>query len=238
MKKRAEKKRKRNFRIAIIAFHAAVVLLIVHHFIFRPMFLDWGAPESIQRQIFPGDSLTDGTHHTRAVLIDATPEELWPWLHQIGQDRGGFYSYQWLENLFAAEMSNVYEIKPEFQWPRQPGDTIWLATKDHYNGQGYQILAEVSAFKSMVMVGGDDYSKIRNGRKASGSWAFYLFPESPDKTWLVARSSDGDLSAPERLIRYFTFEVPHYIMEKKMLKSIKKLAESRPLKMNEPRTMK
>jgi hypothetical protein len=209
----------------LMTLYAVAILLFCHHFIFRPIFLDWGSPESIRELAFSGDVFTEGTSHTRAVLIEATPEELWPWLIQVGQDRGGFYSYEWLEDLFMADMENVYEIKPEFQWPRQTGDTIWLANKEHYNGKGYQIVAESDPFKSLVMVGGEDYANIVKGGKASGSWAFYLYPQGPDKTWLIARSSEGDISFANRLSRYFTYEVPHFIMERKMLKSMKYLAE-------------
>jgi hypothetical protein len=201
------------------------ILLFCHHSIFRPIILDWGATESIVQQKFSGDMLTGGDSHTRAVLIDATAEEIWPWLLQIGQDRGGFYSYQWLENIFRADMKNSYAIKPEFQFPRLTGDTIWLATKEHYNGQGYQILAEITPFKSFVMVGGEDYARIKNGAKARGSWAFYLFPETPDKTWLVARSSGGDSNFGNRFFRYFFFEVPHFVMERRMLVTLRKLVE-------------
>jgi hypothetical protein len=40
----------------------------------------------------------------RAVTIDAPVEDVWPWLAQIGQDRAGFYSYEWLENLAGCRM--------------------------------------------------------------------------------------------------------------------------------------
>jgi hypothetical protein len=236
MKKETKKKRRTPRRL-IITFHVMAILFFTYHFALRPRFLDWGASESLRETSFPGDSFTRGAHHTRAVLIDATPEQLWPWLNQIGQDRGGFYSYQWLENIFAADITNVHDIKPEFQWPRQLGDTVWLANKDHYNGKGYQIIAEITPFKSMVMVGGDDYARVLSGEEVSGSWAFYLYPETSEKTWLVARSSDGDLSWPTRLARYTTFEIPHYIMERKMLRSIKKLAEENPVDHVELRSM-
>ena len=52
---------------------------------------------------------------TRAVSIDAPPEKVWPWLVQIGQDRAGFYSYTWLENLTLADIHNTFEIRPEWQ---------------------------------------------------------------------------------------------------------------------------
>lgn len=219
-------KRVVHFHKVVIAVYAIMVLLFCHHFIFRPIFLDWGADDSIRNISFSGDEFTTGgDQHTRAVLIKATPEQLWPWLIQIGQERGGFYSHQGLENLFRADMTNVYWIEPRFQNPRMEGDTIWLASKDSYQGIGYQIVAEVTPFKSFVMVGGEDYAKIRTGKNASGSWAFYLHPETDTTTWLVARSSAGDITIGEKVIRYFTYEVPHFIMESKMLNTVKRLAE-------------
>ena len=53
------------------------------------------------------------------------PEAVWPWLAQIGQDRGGFYSYEWLENLAGCRMRNADRIHPEWQ-DRQAGDTVLL----------------------------------------------------------------------------------------------------------------
>ena len=209
----------------LIFLYAVAVLLFCHHFIFRPIFLDWGAPENIREMAFSGDSLTEGHSHTRAVLIEGTPEDIWPWIMQIGQDRGGFYSYQWLENLFRARMKNSYSIKTEFQFPRLPGDTIWLATRDHYDGEGYQILAEITPFKSFVMVGGTDYNRLARGEKARGSWAFYLYPASSTQTWLVARSSEADKNAGNDMLRYLFFEVPHFIMERKMLLTMRRLVE-------------
>jgi hypothetical protein len=100
-----------------------------------------------------------------------------------------------------------------------------LANKEHYNGKGYQILAQISPFESFVMVGGDDYARLLRGEKATGSWAFYLYAENPKQTWLIARSSEGDISFANRMLRYFTYEVPHFIMERRMLKSMKYLAE-------------
>jgi hypothetical protein len=209
----------------LIFIYVMVILLFFHHYIFRPIILDWGATTELREHIFSGDEFTAGSSHTRAVLINASPEEIWPWLNQIGQDRAGFYSYQWLENVFRAEMKNIYIINPEFQMPRQYGDTIWLATKDHYNGGGYQVLAEIIPFKSFVMVGGSDFQRIRNGGKARGSWAFYLHSVAPNQTWLVVRSSEGDIGFANRVLRYFFFEVPHFIMERKMLLTIRKLVE-------------
>ncbi|HEU5290159.1 MAG TPA: hypothetical protein VFU05_05905 [Cyclobacteriaceae bacterium] len=210
----------------LIFIYVVGILLFCHHFIFRPIILDWGATTELKEMTFSGDTFTGGTGHTRSVLIQATPEEIWSWLIQIGQDRGGFYSYQWLENLFQADMKNVYSIQPEFQVPRHVGDTIWLANRDHYNGGGYQILAEVIPAKSFVMMSGEDYLRVQEGSKALGSWAFYLYPEAANQTWLVVRSSEGDVHFGNKILRYFFFEVPHFMMERKMLVTMRKLAEN------------
>lgn len=201
------------------------ILLIAHHFIVRPIILDWGANESLKALSLSGDAITDGDRHTRAVLINATPEQIWPWILQLGQERGGFYSHQWLENLFFADMKNVYTIERRFQQPRPVGDTVWLANKARYNGGGYQIVAEITPAHSYVMVGGGDFARLQDGLKATGSWALYLYPQTDSTTWFIARSSGKAPSVTEKVIRYCTFEVPHFIMEMKMLNTVKKLAE-------------
>ena len=70
--------------------YAVLIIWFCHHFIFRPIFLDWGSPETIRELTLPGDTFTTGSRHTRAVLVTATTGELWPWLIQMGQERGGF----------------------------------------------------------------------------------------------------------------------------------------------------
>jgi hypothetical protein len=209
----------------MIFLYVLAFLVFCHHFIFRPILLDWGAPEKIRSLALAGDEFTAGKSHTRAVLVNATPEQIWPWIVQMGQDRGGMYSYETLENLVGADMHNVYDLRIEFQAPRLKGDTIWLANKNHYEGRGYQIVAEVTPNKSFVMVGGKDYSRILRGQDASGSWAFYLYTENQHSTWLIARSSEGKIGFVNKLLRYITYEVPHFIMERKMLVTMKKLIE-------------
>lgn len=66
--------------------------------------------------LLPGDELVEdpGIQTTRALTIDAAVRDVWPWLAQIGQDRGGFYSYEWLENLAGCRMRNAWRIHPEW----------------------------------------------------------------------------------------------------------------------------
>lgn len=61
----------------------------------------WGASMREARLALPGDELIPGaTQITRAVTIEAPAADVWPWIVQLGGDRGGFYSYDWLENHF------------------------------------------------------------------------------------------------------------------------------------------
>jgi hypothetical protein len=64
---------------------------------------------------------------THAVRIAAPASAAWPWVAQIGADRAGFYSYQWLENLFGSELTNAERVHPE--WEARAGDDFMLHAK-------------------------------------------------------------------------------------------------------------
>lgn len=102
----------------------------------RPRIRAWGATPWEHFREWPGDELTPLTRGraTRALTIRATPNDIWPWILQIGQDRAGFYSYTFLENLFGAEMRNTYRLVPEWQ-QRNVGDDFWLTAKHRHGGQ-------------------------------------------------------------------------------------------------------
>ena len=88
----------RRFRpIAILGVGMAATYLLA----LRPWLRRWGATDDEVARALPGDELVPdpAIDSTWSVTIDAPAEDVWPWLAQIGQDRGGFYSYEWLENL-------------------------------------------------------------------------------------------------------------------------------------------
>ena len=70
--------------------------------VIRPRLLSWGASADEVRRAYPGDRAVRDPHtvSTRAVSIRARPEQIWPWLVQMGAGRGGLYSYDWLDRLF------------------------------------------------------------------------------------------------------------------------------------------
>ncbi len=106
----------------VVLLASGVYLLAV-----RPWMLSWGASRAERARSLPGDEIAPrpGAGPTRAVSIDASPQDVWPWVAQLGQDRAGFYSYAWLENLAGCELENANEIHPEWQ-RREVGELVML----------------------------------------------------------------------------------------------------------------
>jgi hypothetical protein len=77
-------------------------LTAVYWFEVRRWFSRWGTtPEELER-VMPGDRLIANPTNTAtgAITVNAPPEDIWPWLVQMGTGRGGLYSYDWLDRLF------------------------------------------------------------------------------------------------------------------------------------------
>lgn len=94
-------------------------------FIIRPWHRRWGTTAQEVAGSLPGGDLVSNTpwRTTHAITIQAPIETEWSWVVQIGQGRGGFYSYDWLENLFGMNIRNTDSILPDYQLLRV-GDTV------------------------------------------------------------------------------------------------------------------
>jgi hypothetical protein len=101
-----------------------LLVLMVGYLAIRPWRLRWGAMDEESSRAMPGDLEHIGW--TRAVTIAATPGQIWPWLVQWGQGRGGWYSYDWLENLSGFDSHTAGRVLPEFQ-DLAVGDPICMA---------------------------------------------------------------------------------------------------------------
>jgi hypothetical protein len=178
----------------------------------RPWHMRWGATPEEQTEPLPGDELVEcATPTTHAITINAPPERVWPWLAQIGQQRGGFYSYTFLENLVGCHMKNAGRIEPEWQ-DLKAGDLVYFHPKAPWPAR------IVEANRALVL--GDAEGKLF-------SWGFYLRPLGVDKTRLIVRSRGGQLplgplAAPAQ---YLFMEPIHFVMERKMMLTLKSLAE-------------
>jgi hypothetical protein len=189
----------------------------------RPWFLRWGATDEEVHGTWPGDEMSPepASEATRAITIQAPAETVWPWIVQIGQDRGGFYSYTWLENLFGARMRNADTILPGLT--RQVGDTVWMTPPQRYGGKGCARLARVDPERALVMVTPDDYDAVRKtGVAPKGTWAILLQPIDDKTTRLIVRSRSGP---KEGAARFLVFDPAHFIMERKMMLGIRDRVE-------------
>ena len=95
-----------------------LTLAVLYWFPIRRWMSRWGTTPSDLARVMAGDGLlVDPTYSgTMAVIVNAPPEHIWPWLVQIGYQRGGLYSYDWLDRLFGyLERPSATRILPEFQ---------------------------------------------------------------------------------------------------------------------------
>lgn len=111
---------------------AGGVALVVYVGLVRPRLFRWGATNEEAERVLPGDDEVPGAqiHGTRAITIDAPPEQVWPWLAQIGYRRAGWYAFDFADN---DSIPSATRIIPELQAPtgraahrrggqRDPGD--------------------------------------------------------------------------------------------------------------------
>ena len=182
----------------------------------RPWMYTWGASDDEIKAVLPGDELVAShtPRTTRALTIDAPIAAVWPWLAQIGEDRGGFYSYSVLERAVGAHIENATTVHPEWQ-DVHVGDTVWLARR--YGDAARQVVAAVAPGSHLVLMSPGDFERVQQGMRASGAWGFYL-RRKDGWTRLIARGSGG-------AVGHVTFDVPHFVMEQKMMRGIRDRAE-------------
>lgn len=206
--------RVRHTAVAALALTATV---IGYRTGLRPWLYRWGATYEESVAGLPGDELVaGGARTTRAITIDAPPTQVWPWLAQIGEDRGGFYSYSMLERAVGADIRNASRIHREWQ-DLAVGDTVWLARRG--GDRGRQIVAALQPNSHLVLMSPDDYARVQRREKASGSWSFHLKAHGGG-TRLLARGNGGYGGN-------VLYDIVHFIMERRMLLGVRDRAEVR-----------
>lgn len=114
-------------RPVVSAVGSAVAATALYALVLRRRQLHWGSTSEEVASSLPGDELlaqADLTS-TRAITVRAGIEQVWPWLAQMGQGRGGLYSYDWLENLVGCRMQSADRIVAQWQ-DVAPGDDFRL----------------------------------------------------------------------------------------------------------------
>lgn len=162
---------------------AAIIVLAWLTPFLRPARSHWGLSEEEASAPRVGDELIPEPRWswTHAVDVDAAAEQVWPWVAQIGADRGGFYSYQWLENLVGCRVHNAEAIHPE--WAHEAGDELIL----HPKMPPLRVVS-VTPGRSLVAFAAPDEKARSEGRPwASATWAFLVEPLGARRCRIVSR---------------------------------------------------
>jgi len=192
----------------------ALALALLYWFPLRRWMGRWGTTPSDLTRAMAGDGLIgDPTFaYTMAATVNARPEHIWPWLVQMGYQRGGLYSYDWLGRLFGfLDRPSATRILPEFQ-QLAVGDTIPLP-----RGQGYPVAA-IEPGRSLVL-------DVRDMWGFDWVWQFGLYPVDEEQTRLVSRSQVRPQSAWAWLFSVLVLEPAAFLMTQRMLLGLKQRAE-------------
>jgi hypothetical protein len=186
--------------------------------LFRPVlhlwYSRWGSTENERAQVLPGDEYTPHPKggYTQAIGIQAPARAIWPWIVQTGQDKGGFYSYELLENMIGCNIHNIDHIIPDFQ-SIDIGDSLIL----HPRVPG--VPAAVVEPERALVYGG------RQNEYTGNVWTFFLNQEDT-QTRFIARWSFEYKPSWLNIIGYnWLLEPIAAIMQRKMLLTIKRLSE-------------
>ncbi|HEY3316271.1 MAG TPA: hypothetical protein VGL40_13465 [Bacillota bacterium] len=207
----------------ILVFIAGYIVVI------RPWHLRWGAtPEEVGRAL-PGDERVPEpvAQYTHAITIAAPAAEVWPWLVQIGCNRGGWYSYDWLDN---GGRPSARQVIPEFQH-LEVGQMIPAAPS---NAAGFPVAA-VEPGRWFILGGlldpttGKDLGGQRptSGLYFNYTWLFYPESLSDGTTRMITRfRCDGRPRTFSLLATRVLLEPISFIMERKMLLNLQERIEA------------
>jgi hypothetical protein len=195
---------------AVFGTVSAIYALLV-----RPRILDRGSTEAERAARLPGDDALPEAPYvtTRAVTIAAPPEAVWPWLVQMGQDRAGFYTHNWVERLLHSGIRDVHELHPEWQH-LETGDLVRTNRDMRGKALGWPVLC-VDPSRSLV---------LQSRNMPVGTYAFVLQPTEDGRTRLLVRDR-----AAWRWFEWpfaaFVYEPLHAYMETGLLTGVRERAE-------------
>lgn len=170
----------------------------------------WGATAAEVAAAMPGDDLLPHAQYraTRAITVLATPEEVWPWLVQVGCGRAGWYAGDLLDNF---AYPSVREIVPELQH---------IAV-----GQWLPMVPRPTA-KRVFVVAGFTAPQWLLWRTRIRTWAWTLTPLPGGRTRLISRlRTVYDWPHPGTVITVLLMELADYAMMRRMLHGIRDRAE-------------
>ena len=199
--------------MAAILF-GVLVLALLYWFPMRRWFGRWGATATDLIRVMAGDAaVVDPTYSaTLAITVDARPEDIWPWLVQMGYQRGGLYSYDWLDRLFGyLDRPSADSILPQFQ-RLAVGDEVPIG-----RGQGFPVTA-IEPYRALVLSGtGDGFA---------WAWQFGMYSLDEQRTRLLSRNRVRVPPSVGSWLFMRVIEPAAFLMTRRMLLGLKHRAEA------------
>jgi len=184
----------------------------------------WGMGADDDRT-YPGDDLIDRPRWgwTHGIEVAAPADEVWPWIAQIGADRGGFYSYQWLENLAGCGLHNTDAVHPE--WAVRTGGELVL----HPKVPPLRV-ADVEPGRYFVAYADPSLDALAQGQAwTAASWLLLVESRGPARCRVVSRYRCGCSDDRATRLRFgpTLVEPIGFAMDRRMLQGMKARAEGR-----------
>ena len=204
---------RRRYAAGVTAIAAAVTYILFA----RPRHLRWGASGQECDASLPGDDLivTPDLTATRAITVRASADQVWPWIAQLGQGRGGFYSYDFLENLAGCDIHSADHIIPGWQ-DIKIGDEVKLAP-----AAGLDVVALESG-RSLVLRGGVAIGAAPPPYDFTWAW---VLRDEPDGTSRLLLRERYAYTRPWARFLVEPAEAVSFVMSQKMLRGIRDRAE-------------
>jgi hypothetical protein len=210
-------------KFALVGAAVAAYALVV-----RPWHLHWGMREDEAQLALPGDELVRQPMYetTRAITIHAAASRVWQWLVQIGVGRGGFYTYDALENMAGLAIHSADQIRPEWQ-TLHAGDSVQISPVTPLKvevlepNRALVLHVVMSPFTAEIV----DTERPTTRAFFDWTWAFVLDQLTPLTTRLIVRVRANFKPNALRVVAPVLLEPMHFLMERGMLQGIKRRAE-------------
>lgn len=186
----------------------------------------WGLAKEDAERVYPGDDIVPQPNWswTHAVEINAGAARVWPWIVQMGQDKAGFYSYQWLENLVGCDLENADKVHPEWQslgvgdpfrlHPKAPPLTVASIAA------GRHLIVSSPTTVAQASERGEDFVAV--------SWGLFVEALAGDRCRFISRYRVAHGSGIRGRLAYGPSfaESVGFIMDRRMLLGVKQRAEA------------
>jgi len=203
----------KKLRVGLLLLLILGLQIVIGVVFIKPYIFTWGATDQEISMSMPGDHLVPFISSTRSITINAPISDVWDWIIQLGADRGGFYSYWFIEKPLGYKYREINRVEAEFK-DMEVGRIIKASLDPSMSFIEYNFpVVAVDPGKSFVLK----------------NWGCFLLNEiDSTRTRLIVRTHGQSLTSWKDYLDYFFIMPLHYLMERRMMAGIKSRSEVGP----------